>query len=603
MSDPSMPRWERRFRAPTLSMPDWPTRAPDRIGYEGTESGIWQVHVWDPGAGLRRKVTDHPVGVVTASFDVDGAHILYWQDETGDESGRWFAQPFAGGDARPFLEGVPQGWNEGFAVAPGVTAASVSDRDGFAVYVALEGGEAKELYRSTEFVGVAGGDGFNRGGLSADGALLCLSHSEHGNLMHPALRVVDPRTGAVVAEQVDEGRSLDATAWSPIEGDQRLVVIHERGGEAAPAIWEPSSGGWRDLETGLEGPVLVLDWWPDASALLLRHEHEGRHRLYRFDLADDSRTPIEHPEGQVSGGRVRPDGRIWLRHASGTTAPRILDDTGVEVLTPEGERAPEGRPYVSWRFQNEHGQSVHGFYVTPEGEGPWPLLMHPHGGPTWLDEDRWSPGVQAYVDAGFAVCLVNYRGSTGFGAEWRDTLIGDIGGPEIEDLNAALADLVAKGVADPERAAIGGWSWGGYLTLMELGTHPELWLAGLAGVPVGDYVMSYDDMSPILQAYDRALLGGAPTEVPELMATRNPIVHADKVTAPVLFVIGENDSRCPLRQALAYVDALKARNHPHEVYLFPTGHGSFDIDEGVRQQRTILDFFARTVPGIDSDPA
>jgi dipeptidyl aminopeptidase/acylaminoacyl peptidase len=138
---------------------------------------------------------------------------------------------------------------------------------------------------------------------------------------------------------------------------------------------------------------------------------------------------------------------------------------------------------------------------------------------------------------------------------------------------------------------------------MELGTHPELWLAGLAGVPVGDYVMSYDDMSPILQAYDRALLGGAPTEVPELMATRNPIVHADKVTAPVLFVIGENDSRCPLRQALAYVDALKARNHPHEVYLFPTGHGSFDIDEDVRQQRTILDFFARTVPGIDADPA
>jgi dipeptidyl aminopeptidase/acylaminoacyl peptidase len=552
---------------------------------------------------MRRQVTDHPVGVVTGSFDVDGDHILYWQDETGDESGRWFAQPFAGGGARPYLDGVPQGWNEGFAVAPGVVAASISDRDGFAIYVALEGGEAKELYRSTEFVSVGGGDAFNRGGLSADGALLCLEHSEHGDLMHPALRVVDPRTGGVIAEQLDVGRSLTSAAWSPMEGDQRLVVIHERGGEDAPAIWEPETGAWRDVETGLEGPVLVLDWWPDASALLLRHEHEGRHRLFRYGIADGSLAPIEHPEGQISGGRVRPDGGVWLRHASGASAPRILDGTGAEVLIPDGERAPEGRPYVSWRFENEHGQSVHGFYVTPEGEGPWPFLMHPHGGPTWLDEDRWSPEVQAYVDAGFAVGMVNYRGSTGFGAEWRDTLIGDIGGPDIEDLNAALADLVAKGIADPARSAIGGWSWGGYLTLMELGTHPELWIAGLAGVPVGDYVMSYDDMSPILQAYDRALLGGEPKDVPELMATRNPIVHADKVTAPVLFVIGENDTRCPLRQAMAYVDELKARNHPHEVYLFPTGHSSFDIDEDVRQQRAILDFFSRTVPGIERNPA
>ena len=104
------------------------------------------------------------MGVVTGSFDVDGAHVLYWQDETGDESGRWFAQPFDGGEARPFLDGVPQGWNEGFAVAPGVVAASISDRDGFAIYVSLEGGQAKELYRSTEFVAVGGDDGYNRAG-------------------------------------------------------------------------------------------------------------------------------------------------------------------------------------------------------------------------------------------------------------------------------------------------------------------------------------------------------------------------------------------------------------------------------------------------------
>ena len=261
--------------------------------------------------------------------------------------------------------------------------------------------------------------------------------------------------------------------------------------------------------------------------------------------------------------------------------------------------APSGRPFESFRFANRHGDEVQAFLVTPEGEGPWPVFVRPHGGPTWLDEDRWHPEVQSYVDAGFAVVLVNYRGSTGRGAGWRDTLIGNIGGPELEDLNDALDELVARGVADPERAVIGGWSWGGYLTLMMLGKHPERgWRCGIAGVPVGDYELSYEDMSPLLQAYDRALLGGRPDEVPELMADRNPIRSADAVEAPVLFLIGEHDSRCPYRQAMAYVDRLSARGHPHEVYLFGTGHGSFDVAEEIRQQRAILAVLERHVPGV-----
>jgi dipeptidyl aminopeptidase/acylaminoacyl peptidase len=115
---------------------------------------------------------------------------------------------------------------------------------------------------------------------------------------------------------------------------------------------------------------------------------------------------------------------------------------------------------------------------------------------------------------------------------------------------------------------------------------------------VGDYELGYEELSPLLQAYDRALLGGRPDELPELMADRNPINSADRVEAPVLFLIGEHDSRCPYRQAMAYVDKLAARGHPHEVYLFSTGHGSHDIDEEIRQQRTILGFLARHVPGV-----
>ena len=155
-----MPVWEQRFRAPTVSLPDWSPHAADRLTFESTESGVWQVHAWDAATGDRRQVTDHPVGVITGTPTLDGEQVLYWQDETGDESGRWFAQPFHGGDARPFLEGVPVGWNEGFAQAPGVVAAAVSDRDGFAIYVAADGGPAKETARSTEFMTVAGPRGW-----------------------------------------------------------------------------------------------------------------------------------------------------------------------------------------------------------------------------------------------------------------------------------------------------------------------------------------------------------------------------------------------------------------------------------------------------------
>jgi dipeptidyl aminopeptidase/acylaminoacyl peptidase len=82
------------------------------------------------------------------------------------------------------------------------------------------------------------------------------------------------------------------------------------------------------------------------------------------------------------------------------------------------------------------------------------------------------------------------------------------------------------------------------------------------------------------------------------MRDRNPIYFTDRVQAPVIFLIGENDSRCPFRQAMAFVEKLRERNHPHEVVLFGTGHGSFDIDEEVRQMRSIMAFLERYVPGV-----
>ncbi len=565
---------------------------------------MYQLHVRDLRTGEGRQLTHEPVGLIYGELSHDGEWAVWHRDLTGDESGTFVAAPFAGGDAEPFVEGLPHGWDQGLAIGRRRTAAVVSDREGFGVYVSTNGQPAQRLAWSEESIEIGGsnvnvGAATHAGGLSANERLLCLEHAEHGDLIHPALRVLDIETGAVVAELRDERLALNAFAWSPIPGDPRLAIGHERRGEKAPAIWNVETGEVTDVPLPWDRLTEVADWWPDASALLLVETRLGRHYLHRLDLRTGELTQLHNGDGSLTGARVRPDGEVWYRLQRGEHPGIVYAAGRSEPVLAAAGTPPPGRAFIPWSYQNPHGQAVYGWRIEPEGIAkPWPTLFLIHGGPTSVDLDRWTPEAQAYVDAGFQVVLLNYRGSIGFGAAWRDELIGNIGWPEVEDILAGLDDLVASGLADPDRAVIAGWSWGGYLTLLMHGMHPDRFLAGVAGVPVGDYAAGYEDLSPLLQAYDRALLGGAPAEVPELMKERSPIEYVDRVTAPLLVLAGENDSRCPIRQVLLYTDRLKARNHPHELYIFSTGHSSFEVDERTRQVGVVLDFLARTVPGI-----
>jgi dipeptidyl aminopeptidase/acylaminoacyl peptidase len=285
---------------------------------------------------------------------------------------------------------------------------------------------------------------------------------------------------------------------------------------------------------------------------------------------------------------------VELAWSSSARPPVIRRADGPVVLSVSEEEPPDAYP-VEDRWVPGPGGNVHALLVRPEGPGPYASVFLVHGGPESLDDDSYRARRAAWVDAGYAVVHVNYRGSVGYGSTWRDALTGRPGLTELEDVGAVYDALVAEGVVDPQRAVISGGSWGGFLTLLALGTQPERWAAGVAEVPVADYLAAYEDEMEGLRAYDRALFGGSPDEVHDAYVRSSPITYVDAVAAPVLVVAGANDPRCPIRQIDNYLGELERLGKPHEVYRFDAGHGSLVIEETIRQMEVALSFALRHV--------
>ncbi len=596
-----MPDWEKRFRAPRVSLPDWAEDAPQRALFVSNATGTYELYAWDRETGTQRQVTDRANGTTDGVLSPDGEWIWWFNDKDGDEFGVWMRQPFAGGPDEPAVPGLDASYPAGLALGrdggPVVVGRS-TDEDGTTIHVVRPRGaggqdaEPVEVYRHRESAGV--------GDLSHDGTLIAVEHTEHGDAMHSALRVIRP-DGATVAELDDtKGGTvelgLEVLGFAPVAGDTRLLVGHQRRGRWEPMVWDVASGEESDLDLGLPGDVSA-EWYPDGSALLVAHGFEARGELFRYDLASRKLERIETPAGSVSGATARPDGSVEYMWSSAAEPPVVRSTSGGVVLDPPGMKAPGSVPVEDVWVEGPGGR-VHALVQRPAGaSGPLPTVFEVHGGPTWHDSDSFAAGPAAWVDHGYAVVRVNYRGSTGYGREWTDALKHRVGLIELEDIAAVREWAVSSGLADPDRLVLSGGSWGGYLTLLGLGTQPEAWAVGLAAVPVADYVTAYHDEMEALKAMDRTLFGGTPEEVPERYASSSPLTYVDQVKAPVYISAGVNDPRCPIRQIDNYVDRLAARGAVHEVYRYDAGHGSLVVDERIKQVALELDFAARHLPG------
>jgi dipeptidyl aminopeptidase/acylaminoacyl peptidase len=581
-------RWQSRFRAARVSLPGWARDAPHRSTYRSNGTGTWEIYAWDRTNDTRRQVTERPNGTWMGGVDPTGEWIWWFADTDGDEFGVWMRQPFGGGADQAAAAGLEPSYPAGLAVgSSGLALVGRMTEQGTSVHRCPPGEEPAVLYEHREDAHLVD--------LSRDETLVAVNHSEHGDSRHMALRVVRV-DGSTVADLWDgEGKGVYGVEFSPVSGDPRLLVQHERRGRPEPLIWDPVAGTEREIVIDLPGEV-GADWYPDASALLISHSYEARDELYRYDLTTEALERIDTPRGVIGGATARPEGTVEYAWTSAAEPPVIRSTSGAVVLTPPGPPAPPSVP-VEDVWVDGPGGRIHALVSRPAGDadGPYPTVFEIHGGPTAQDTDAFSPPAAAWIDHGFAVVRVNYRGSTGYGSAWRDAIESRVGLTELEDIKAVRDWAVSSGLADPNRLVLTGGSWGGYLVLLGLGTQPDDWSVGVAAVPVADYLAAYEDEMEGLRAFDRSLFGGSPAEVPERYRRSSPITYVEQVKAPVLVLAGENDPRCPIRQIENYLGRLGELGRPYEVYRFDAGHGSLVVEERIKQMAAEMAFARKHV--------
>jgi hypothetical protein len=329
-------RWRSRFTAARVSLPNWARYAPDRNIYISNASGVFEIYAWDRATDTHRQVTDRPNGTYNGTITPDGEHIWWFSDSDGDEFGSWVSEPFAGRPTREepatAVPGSVPGYPAGLGVGRTVTALGVSNDDGTTVFVTRGQAPAEVIYQNQHDGGVAA--------LSRDETLVAIEHSEHGDNRHPALRVLD-LDGSTVAEKWDgEGKGLDAVGFSPVTGDQRLLVRHERRGREELLIWDAATDTEVELTIDLPGE-LAADWYPDSSALVIMHTHEARNTIYRYDLTSGELTRLNTPPGTIVAVDVRPDHTVeysWSNAARpGVVRALFTDGTERVLLEPPGQ--------------------------------------------------------------------------------------------------------------------------------------------------------------------------------------------------------------------------------------------------------------------------
>ena len=598
--------WKQRFRAPVVAWAQIARANPMRGLAVTNSSGKYQLYAWDVPSGTLRQLTDWQAGLQYGEISGDGLYIYYLDDEQGNELGHFVRVPFENGEAQDLTPEWPPYSTLGYlSSGSGSHFGFVRcDDDGFRTYSMEtkangEIGAPFLLFHSSKMVF---GPFY-----SYAGEVAVIATTDRATVQDFNLVAFDTSTGNQIAELWDgEGTSLDPILFSPLPGDLRLTGTTNRSGLKRPFIWNPRTNERMDLDfPDLTGEVVPLDWSPDGKWLLLCQFNQAIQQLYLYDLKDQMLRKLDHPSGTYGlpfasvGVYFGIDGEIFAQWQDASHPTQLI---ALDVETGKKKRSvlaagsvPEGHSWKSIIFPSSDGQMIQGWLGVPDGQGPFPTILHTHGGPTSVMTERWLPESQAWIDHGFAFLTINYRGSITFGRDFEEKIWGNLGYWEMEDLAAAHKWLVNEGISQPDGILLTGISYGGYITLMGLGKLPDLWAGGMAGIAIADWAMQYEDSSDALRGYEVALFGGTPQEKPEQYRISSPITYAENVKAPVLIIQGRNDTRTPARPIEVYEQRLKALGKPIEVHWFDAGHWGAGVEQDIQHCEIMLRFAYRVL--------
>ncbi|MGD0509100.1 MAG: S9 family peptidase [Terriglobales bacterium] len=424
-----------------------------------------------------------------------------------------------------------------------------------------------------------------------------------------------------------EVTSAQSTLLTPHEGERTYSANDVSPDGKTVLITSNASDGYNNV--GLLDIVskkihwLTQDKWeisggrfsPDGKFLTYAANVDGNTDIYLYDIASGKARALPLPKGvnQVAGRTspfTRDSSRLLYAH-TGPTAPGDLwvynlADSKSHQLTHSLVGGVHSEDMVEphlVHYPSKDGKwTISAFVYMPYNlphNPEHPAIVYVHGGPTAQTMNTFNRFVQYMANQGYIVIAPNYRGSTGYGKEFQQANLFDMGGGDLQDVLAAADWIKQTGYVDPKKLILMGGSYGGYLTMMGVTKAPEVWAAGVPIVPFVNWFTEIQNEDPVLQQSDLATMGD-PEKNKALYEDRSPINFVDQIKAPLYLLAGGNDPRCPKTEAQQVVDAVKKRGGVVEYKVYESeGHGFAKVENQIDAYKRVADFLKAHVPPAD----
>jgi dipeptidyl aminopeptidase/acylaminoacyl peptidase len=408
----------------------------------------------------------------------------------------------------------------------------------------------------------------------------------------------------------DEGSVVDFSA-----DNQTMYVIasHDANAERLLAV---------DVQTR-EETVIASDEQYDVGGVLIHpttrvlqavsfYRDRLEWQVLDNSIAQDFEILQNFHRGELSVGSRDLEDRTWLvsyRRDNGPVS-YYRYDRSTQKLTflftnkPQLQELPLA-PMNSISFPSRDGLTIHGYLTLPVGgETPLPAVLLVHGGPWARDTWGFDPVVQWLANRGYAVLQVNFRGSTGYGKDFLNAGNREWGAKMHDDLIDAVQWLIQEGIADGNKIAIMGGSYGGYATLAGLTFTPETFACGVDIVGPSNLITLMESIPPYwkpMMAMFSHRVGDLESE-PEFLKARSPLFYADQIQKPLLIGQGANDPRVKQAESEQIVEAMKKAGKPVEYVVYTDeGHG-FARPENRLHFYAIAEEFLSKYLGGQSEP-